>query len=398
MRSFGLPKFMYITLSWPKVSSLILQLYCVTSIFYIFRNGYPQPADMLLFIGMSITFLFFLLQKSWVVNAPIALGLLFAMCTFVINLAHYTMLPDKRFVLSSLYYLYNMGIFIYCYALYKKNQAKLIEPLVMSFAIAIFFQAIFVFLLESKIGPRAIGTFNNPNQLSYWSLLVFCILVGLRYPAKFKWYDYGLIGMLCLIAMESLSKAALISFFIVFVGVSFTRLVDNFGRAVLVMLFLALVSFAVFSFESITGFVASADNIQNTVTRLSEIGQDSDDNLEGRGYNRVVENPQYLLLGAGEGGYGRFAINQLELHSGIATLLFCYGISGSVIFGFFLLAILRRLPAIYWVLMFALLFYGLTHQNIRFSLFWLFLGLITAQGELIMAQKQKLSPNRFVQE
>lgn len=396
MQHFALPKFMYISMSGLKFSSLILQLYCVLSIFYVYKSGYPQPADILIAAAIGVALMFFVMKKSWVVTLPIALGLLFAFCTFIINVTNYVLWPDRQFILSSLYYIFNMGIFAFSYSLFKKTKGELAPALVTALIIAICLECIFVFMLNASENGRAIGTFNNPNQLSYWALLVFCLLVALRYPLTFKWYDYGLIGILFLIEMESLSKAALISFMVVFISVAFTRLVNNFGRAILIMIFLALVSFAVFSIESITGTVANLDNIQKTVTRLAEIGQDSDDNLEARGYNRIPENPQFLILGAGEGGYDRFTVGAFELHSGIATLFFSYGISGMVIFGFFLLSILWRLPPIFWILVFSIMLYGLTHQNIRFSFFWLFLGIITAVGELRATKKVQKLPNSTV--
>ena len=387
MQSFNLPKFMYISVSSTKLSILALQIYIATSIFYIFPSGYPQPADLIIFFAIGLSFIFFLFKQTWHITAPMAFGLLFALSTFIINMTHYFTNPDRIFFLSSLYYLFNMGIFLYTYTLYKRSHEQLNRSLILVLITAIVMECFFVFILGIKDGARAIGTFNNPNQLSYWTLLSFCILLVLKYPKPLTWFDYGLIGVLFMLEMESLSKASLISFMFIFFCLGFTRMVHSFWRGVLIVCGLSVVVFAIFSFQSLLNTIGSADSLQKTVTRLGEIGKDSDDNLEGRGYNRIFENPEYLLLGAGEGGYERFSVIPFELHSGVATLLFSYGISGSILFGLFLLSILRKLPPIYWILVFALMLYGLTHQNIRFSFFWVFLGLIAAVGDLRKQQK-----------
>lgn len=388
MRNVNLPNFMYISLSGTKLSILALQIYFATSIFYVFKSGYPQPADILIFLAVGLSFIFYLFRPHWNITAPMGFGILFALCTFVINMTHYLTLPDKKFFLSSLYYLFNISIFLYTYSLYKRASKQLNKSLIMILSVAVFLECFAVFVLGIKDGSRAIGTFNNPNQLAYWTLLSFCILVVLRYPKPFNWYDYIVIGLLFLIEMESLSKAALIAFMFAFFCLSFTKSVHMFWRVILFMFALSFLAFVSFSFETIVNTFGSLDNIQNTITRLSEIGKDSDDNLEGRGYDRLIENPEYLILGAGEGGYTRFSSIPYELHSGIATLVFAYGISGTILFGLFLFSILRKLPPIYWLLLFSIMLYGLTHQNIRFTYFWVFLGLIAAIGDLRMAEKR----------
>lgn len=389
MQHFELPKFMHLSISSTKLMVLALQIYFVTSIFYIFPSGYPQPADLIIFGAISVSLMFFLFKRQWHITMPMALGLAFALCTFTINMTHYVLHPDKKFFLSSLYYVFNLGIFLYTYTLFKRTPDKFRGAIIPALICATALECFFVLVLNIQDGFRSIGTFNNPNQLSYWALLSFCILVALRYPKPLKWFDYGLIFALLMIEMESLSKAALISFMFGFVSLALSRSVSHMGRGIMLVGCLSLTVFAIFSFQSIMNTFGAAENIQKTITRLSEIGKDSDDNLEGRGYNRLYENPQYLILGAGEGGYERFAVIPFELHSGIATLFFAYGISGATLFGLFLLSILRRLPPIYWALVFAIMLYGLTHQNIRFTYFWVFLGILAALSDFRHVEKQK---------
>jgi hypothetical protein len=378
---------MFISISSTKLSILALQLYFVFSIFYLFPSGYPQPADLIIAAAIGVSFLFCLFSSRWPITAPMAYGMLFAFSTVIINMTHYIIAPDKVFFLSSLYYVFNMGIFIYTYTLYRKHSLALNSALYFGLLVAITLECLSVFVLGMEDEGRAVGTFNNPNQLSYWTLLSFCFLIVLKYPKPLSWFDFGIVFVLLLLEMESLSKAALISFLFIFMCLGFTKSVSPLWRGLIAICGLSLVTFLIFSAHTVSNTVGTFGNLEKTVTRLASIGSDKDDNLDARGYTRIVENPEFLLLGAGEGGYERFSVIPFELHSGVATLFFAYGISGSVIFGLFLLSILKRLPPIYWMLVFALMFYGLTHQNIRFSYFWVFLGLLAAIGDLRHREK-----------
>ena len=67
---------------------------------------------------------------------------------------------------------------------------------------------------------------------------------------------------------------------------------------------------------------------------------------ESRGYNRIYEYPEQILLGAGERGRWRFGPgHEHELHSSFGTVLFSYGIVGFVLFSTFLLHVLAERPA-----------------------------------------------------
>src|ERR671920_1516807 len=87
-----------------------------------------------------------------------------------------------------------------------------------------------------------------------------------------------------------------------------------------------------------------------------------------------------------EGDYQRFAeismIGAHELHSSMATLFFCYGIAGVVLFGRFLLGSLARSGVRSWLIVGAGFAYGMTHQGLRFRLLWLLLAMVCCLREL----------------
>jgi hypothetical protein len=115
--------------------------------------------------------------------------------------------------------------------------------------------------------------------------------------------------------------------------------------------------------------------LAQVIYRMEAIGNDNDDSLEGRGYDRILKYPYYLIWGAGEGLNYRFESNK-ELHSTLGNILFSYGIIG---FGLFLLifrqAIAKQGLASVFPL-YAVLLFGFTHNGIRHTYLWLLLALL----------------------
>jgi hypothetical protein len=89
-----------------------------------------------------------------------------------------------------------------------------------------------------------------------------------------------------------------------------------------------------------------------------------------------------MIYGSGEGAHWRFNSKThpkhqgAELHSGLATILMSYGAFGFILFATFIYTIFQRVPLLLWLSLAALIAYGITHQHIRFTGFWVYLGLI----------------------
>jgi hypothetical protein len=125
------------------------------------------------------------------------------------------------------------------------------------------------------------------------------------------------------------------------------------------------------------------DAVDQTIARYES--DTSNSFVEERGYDRILKYPEYLLLGAGEGGYQRFrhdsALGTHEIHSSIGTLFFCYGAVGTLLFALFSLTVLRRSGLRMWLLVAPSFAYGMTHQGLRFTLFWVLLAIVVALRE-----------------
>ena len=183
--------------------------------------------------------------------------------------------------------------------------------------------------------------------------------------------------------MLSLSKAASISgMVLVLLIIAFCRLQRASGLVLGAGLVLGLV-FELASGGLVERFM-SLEPVANLEHRLTGIGKQEDDNLLHRGYVRLIQHPQYLAFGAGEGGFERLSEDAKkqgkELHSTLGTILMSYGLIGLGLFAMLLFIIFVRAPLASVAYLGPVMLYSITHMGLRFSIFWVFLGLVYAQA------------------
>ena len=364
--------------------------YLLLSPFYVFYSGMPQPADMVLVLGLFPMVILSALLPDPKLDSAYLLGGAFAILTFVVNLTYYAFTLDTLFLLSSAFYIFNFLAFCFVIFLFRRAPYTMNQATYICVAIITVMQFLYVLFLDSS-GPRHTGTFNNPNQLAYWSLLMACILIVLKRSSSLNLFDMALFSMLAFVQAEALSKAGLITFGLVVVFMAFSPVANKRLKALFMLGLAALIITKVTAPGEISILITNADSIEAVSNRLSKIGDDRDDSARVRGYSRLIDYPQYLIAGAGEGAHYRFNARQ-ELHSGIATILFSYGIIGFTLFFTFLAMVFRRLPIYYGALLIPIILYGLTHQNFRNTGFWVFLALSYSYAFFKPAQRE--SQNR----
>ena len=205
-------------------------------------------------------------------------------------------------------------------------------------------------------GGREILFFNNPNQLGYWAVisgsLFFLLASRLRVPLLVQLLGGAAVAYL---AALSLSKAAIVS-----VGVMLALVFLRRPRhAVIAACAVCVVMFV----------AADSALVESVMDRISNIGEQQDDNLTGRGYDRIWKWPEYLVFGAGEGALWRF-YTKLEVHSTFGTLLFSYGIPGFGLFCLLVYRIFQQGGLASLVALAPAFLFGLTHQGLRQSMLW----------------------------
>jgi hypothetical protein len=250
------------------------------------------------------------------------------------------------------------------------------------------------FVTDEGSSVRAVGTFNNPNQLAYFALCTFSIasLLYLRDEIK-TWLYLVLTASSCALAMAALSKAGLISVLcgaLIAVSASFNNKRIS-GKLIAFCILLTVAGAQIYAMGALDDF--------QFVQRLDAIGTDSDDNLTARGYRSPFQHgPVGLLVGLGEQKV--HDIIGHEVHSTFWSYLMKYGLVGLGLFLTFWYLWIRRTMAEFGLLGVLLInmpasIYGITHNGSRFAIFWLMIGLsFNLYRSGATEEKQKGSPRR----
>jgi len=308
---------------------------------YVFKSGLPQPADFMIAITAGLSIVLFFLKQRIIFNRVFAILVLMVFMFFAINISYFYFYKDTLFLYSSVYYLFNAFVFSGTVILFKQNPDRSMHWGRYAVFASIIIELIWLKLFDSNSIYRETGSFNNPNQLGYWSLLSSCYLLVLNYGRRMKWIDIIFFS----------GVVVFYTFFQVAVLNNPKFIIENF------------------------------EVIQKVAERIETIEDEGSGLLVERGYDRIINHPEYLFFGAGEGAYWRFSnlgVRGLELHSGLGTILFSYGLFGLALFGAFVFTIFQRAPILLWVTLASIMAYGITHQHVRFTGFWLYLGLVYA--------------------
>ena len=232
----------------------------------------------------------------------------------------------------------------------------------------------FVVNFDSGAKRQILG-FNNPNQLGYFTLCLTCIVFAVRVQGSLGFgLFFCLYGVSASLVFLSFSVSAigslllLTSYVVVREGLLSVRS--------LVALFIAVAIFFTVLLERI---VNNEYFIENALYRIGRLDAKTQNIASQRGYSRIWEFPQYTVFGAGEGGRYRWGDkHHHEIHSSIGTVFFSYGVIGFGLFLAFLRSVQYRKGWAGIVLISIPLLYGLTHQGLRTTIFWILLAIVSS--------------------
>jgi hypothetical protein len=321
------------------------------------EGGVPQLADYYLVGLMALVFtrLPFRLSRPLV---PVAVAVVaFVGYTGLINMSWAVGLEDLSLLKSTLFYAYDALLFLTCLVLYASFQDAFLRVTFHAVAASVVLQAILSPLAVDSAQSRQALFFNNENQLGYFCLLAATIFVlgAQRFAVKLR-YQAIFYAAVAYLGMLAQSRTSLL-------GLGTLLVVALVARPLRLMLALGGIA-AVYIVLNATPAV-----LPKSEERL--VVQGEYDTLATRGYDRIVNYPEHILFGAGEGAFERFRseLYASELHSSYGTLLFCYGIPGTCLFSLGLLFIVKRDPRILLFLMPAFV-HGTGHHGLRFAFFW----------------------------
>ena len=354
---------------------VMLGSYIVLKPYYLLPSGLPQIADLLLVVAVPFALLLPQLRETEDASRFKLYMMVFCFYTALVNIGWTFALVYPRMALGATYYVFNLCLLIVCIRVGTLHPKATFLALAYTIALAAVIQAASSAFAYDSARLRQIASFNNPNQLGYWSLLSLCIFWSVAGRVKIKWYVQAPTAI-CLIytAATSLSKSSMLA------------------TALLCLLHLAkkpkLLLILLLGLAPAYVVLANSLLFERVTGRLQTIGEQQDDSLEARGFPRVVDYPEYIITGAGEGGLFRFdesddtdeQVQIHEIHSTFLTILFSYGLIGTAAFAAAIWRLYRLSSHGSFVYVLPPFFYGLTHQGLRFSLLWLLLAVIAVLG------------------
>lgn len=336
-----------------------------------------QPSHLVLFTFALIT----LLARGFPVTPwSMALVAIFLLA-FAVESTYVFLGGNPRFLLNAAFFFFNL---LATTAIYLHVREAGLKPvrygILIACAIALGAVAFSGVNLRDLDGQgRPTGSFNNPNQLGYFSVCLLSITFLLYRGKQLSyWMAAAVFSIALFLAIASLSKAAMIANFVVIV----LALKPVRSRKALLGWALAGLVGIAYLFQQYQG--GAFDDLL-FAQRLANIANESDSSLASRGYFAFAEgNGLQLLLGMGTQN-----INEIighEVHSTFASVLNNYGIVGLTIFAFAMFLWAARLWQAFGLVSFICvtappMLYGITHNGTRFTFFWLLFAASMALAE-----------------
>ncbi|MEZ4362733.1 MAG: hypothetical protein R3B48_21250 [Kofleriaceae bacterium] len=336
---------------------------------YIFTSGLPQPGDLLILLLVPASFIGWNGRMARASARPLRALAAFILWGVVLNyawmiiLGKFGLFGKDTFLLVPIFYIYNAMILLAVLVLHARYGDRFLWLTLHMVLITVVTQVLLSFVVSGGTHRQTV-LFNNPNQLGLYALLSANILAFGRRRMGFGTLKSSVGLMCCLyLALLSASKAALVGAALLFAVsvLSNPRTILLVGLAVL-----GLLSFP-------NPLTETMERSRDRLTEKQDVGF-----FNSRGYDRIWNHKEYWVIGAGEGGLSRFAdtsvIGDHELHSSAGTLFFCYGLVGVVLFASFLLRVVEGSTVRSAMLLLPALAYSLAHQGLRFTLFWILIG------------------------
>lgn len=343
---------------------------------YIFKSGLPQPGDAFVLILIPIGLHGWNGRLGHDMRSVLRALVWFTLWVCLVDYAwmfwtgNFSVFGPDSFLLYPLYYIYNALIFLIAIVLYRRFGDAFLRVTLVMVTATIFLQVLSSLVVRPG-AARGSVFFNNPNQLGYYALLAATLIALTHRRLQMRLLTSSLALVCCgCLALISASRAA--------AG----------GIAVLLVLLLfqnpkIIVAACIAAVAVVSGVGPIASAIDASQDRVLNRSRNSSATFfEERGYDRIWRNQQYLVLGAGEGGLSRWDdtayVKSMEIHSSVGTVVFSYGIVGSILFLVFLWRVLRGARVRLMIVLLPPLLYTGAHQGLRFTMLWVVLAVFVA--------------------
>lgn len=348
---------------------LCLFAYAASCSFYIFPSGLPQASDYALAFGALV----FVIDSGWAhflkANTFLKTTALLVGYTCIVAAIWYGIEGDTFTIKSPLFYAFNHLAALLLIGLSIKSPNRFYPRLALVLLIAAASSTAILLTGFDPAAARQSGGFNNPNQLGYFGLNLACLsfLTRSRLQRPSRALDIAAAAGILQVAMAmSLTSAAALLIALVGACSIYQFRVERLAAAGLAGLILAAAA-AIF----LPGLQAYV--VKHWEVRINRVEEKTEDVGAARGWDRILENPEYAAFGAGEGASRRFG-ERIEIHSTPLAMLFCYGVPGLVLFLMMIRHATKKLVFAELLVVLPPILYTLTHQGLRTTMFWFVLA------------------------
>lgn len=380
--------------TWTATAVLFFLLFIFLKQFYLFPSGGMEAADVCLFAS------FFMLLCDCMRRRPERLLQLkteslfygFLASVVVINTYYGIRLGRGEFFRYTCFWIFNAcAIWSFCYLTEYGGKAFLtginrVVKVNIGVQLLIYLSGHGRIFREYWGAIRYQGTFNDPNQLAFF--LFMMILLLYLYRCRFGDRSFPVFYVLALPVLAASKSTGILLGFFVFTILAVLYELYRIGckKGVSVKVWILGICMGVLIFGLFLWWIWPAADFDvktvdyNMLTRIQEkIWKVAHGGLLGlfldRGMEKLVLYPQYLLYGAGEGGFDRFTLaSQVnEIHCCLFSVMFCYGLIPTSCLLIWLGRKLRRIDAAMTCAVIGLLAESFFLVNYRQPMFWMIL-------------------------
>ena len=366
------------------MTNILLLLFILIRPFYVRASGQVQPAD-----GFLMLYFFCTVYRDFKAEVLIPnikknkLFYIFLVFAIMINAFYHKVVPDPRFLFSSLYLIY-MGVVVYSYdsginkGLIDKIRYILYGNLMIQFLIYSSGLGRLYYELWEEGATRYMGTFTDPNQFGFYIFIVL-LFAYLTKHEKADTYLFPITSVMGIfLVIQSKSLAAFLGLAVLYTLALLRFIGEKFrvNKVILCVMLILTTTGVVYYFIPTSDFRIE-DVEYNTVNRIrykiyNVIYADGiKDILRERAAEKIINYPEYFIYGAGEGNYERYYPEPVnEIHSSFINLFFSYGlIPFAILMGWFKKR-LKGLNAVSLVCFITILIESMFLVNYRQALFW----------------------------
>lgn len=346
---------------------------------YLFDSGKPQPSHFVLILSIILL----LYQNNFKIKIEF---FLMALWSFVIAREgiEFLLNGNIKSLMAPIFLSFNVFLFLGLSSFYiNEKNLNTLEKTNKVIANAIIFSIVIslagILILDTNesnlLAQRKVGTFNNPNQLGYYSVCVASIILLLTKNGVLSIkFSLILITLTFMLAIFSQSKAAVITIFILMAGLGWVYSKTISRKIVFGSILMGILLYGAY-------FLLNGSELSNIqiVNRISNVFNEQDSNLENRGYGLVKKIDGFnFFYGAGSQVEDESWTN--EIHSTFFSIFVYYGVIGISLFLLFYLNLFHKLYLRYGLIDALIIYsppflYGITHNGFRFTIFWIYLVL-----------------------